>query len=135
MDDGIVKGKGRTQVRLEALDTGNGICLCLTGGEAPHVGGMVLAAPRPSLTGQGTGCDVWTATVPGHKDVYLAQKAAEKLCKALEVNVSATVGIHIDGAREQELKTIEENAMEALDEYTAAVKSRRETDGGSHHTG
>ena len=113
MDDGIVKGKGRTQVRLEALDTGNGICLCLTGGEAPHVGGMV----------------------PGHKDVYLAQKAAEKLCKALEVNVSATVGIHIDGAREQELKAIEEIAMEALDEYIAAVKSRREADGGSHHTG
>ena len=128
MDDGIVKGMGRTQVRLEALDTGNGICLCLTGGEAPHVGGMVLAAPRPSLTGQGTGCEVWTATVPGHKD-------AEKLCKALEVNVSATVGIHIDGAREQELKAIEENAMEALDEYVAAVKSRREADGGSHHTG
>ena len=56
-----------------ALDTGNGICLCLTGGEAPHVGGVVLAAPRPSLTGQGNSCDLWTATVPGHKDVYLAQ--------------------------------------------------------------
>ena len=44
MGDRIVKGQGRTQVRLEALDTGNGICLCLTGGEAPHVGGVVLAA-------------------------------------------------------------------------------------------
>ena len=73
MGDRIVKGQGRTQVRLEALDTGNGICLCLTGGEAPHVGGVVLAAPRPSLTGQGNSCDLWTATVPGHKDVYLAQ--------------------------------------------------------------
>ena len=135
MGDRIVKGQGRTQVRLEALDTGNGICLCLTGGEAPHVGGVVLAAPRPSLTGQGNSCDLWTATVPGHKDVYLAQKAAGKLCTDLQVNVSATVGIHIDGAQEQELEIIGENAMEALDEYIAAVKSRRETDGGSHHTG
>ena len=126
MGDRIVKGQGRTQVRLEALDTGNGICLCLTGGEAPHVGGVVLAAPRPSLTGQGNSCDLWTATVPGHKDVYLAQKAAGKLCTELQVNVSAT---------EQELEIIGENAMEALDEYIAAVKSRRETDGGSHYTG
>ena len=125
MDDRIVTGLGRTQVRLDALDTGNGICLCLTGGEAPHVGGVVLAAPRPSLTGRGDSCDLWTVTAPGHKDVYLAGKAAEKLCRALKVNVSATVGIHIDGAREPELKAIEENAMEALDEYIAAVKSRR----------
>ncbi len=135
MDVRIVKGQGRTRVRLEALDTGNGICLCLTGGEAPHVGGVVLASPRPSLTGSGNSCDLWTATVPGHKDVYLAGKAAGRLCKALEVNVSVTVGIHIDGAREQELKQIEGNAMEALEEYIAAVKAGRETDGGSHHSG
>ena len=123
MGDRIVKGQGRTQVRLEALDTGNGICLCLTGGEAPHVGGVVLAAPRPSLTGQGNSCDLWTATVPGHKDVYLAQKAAGKLCTELQVNVSATVGIHIDGAQEQELEIIGEKMEEIGEEMVRRRKT------------
>lgn len=135
MNDKIVKGQGRTRIQLEALDTGNGICLCLTGGESPHVGGVVLASPRPSLSGHGTSCDLWTSTVPGHKDVYLAQKAAGRLCAALEVNVSATAGIHIDGAEMWELKIIEENAMEALEDYIAAVVSGRARDGGQHHTG
>lgn len=129
MKELIVKGQGRTQVQLEVIDTGNGISLCLTGGEAPHVGGIVLAVPRPSLTGHGNSCDFWTATVPGHKDVYLAQKAAGKLCVSLEVTVSVTAGIHIDGAKEWELKEIEANAMAALDEYIAAVKNRRKEDG------
>lgn len=124
MDCKIVKGQGRTQIRLEALDTGGGVCLCITGGEAPHVGGVVLASPRPSLTGEGNSCDLWTATVPGHKDVCLAGKAARRLCTALSVNVSVTAGIHIDRAQEQELKEIEQNVMEALEECTALLSPK-----------
>ena len=45
MDVRIVKGQGRARVRLEALDTGNGICLCMTGGEAPTWAGWCWHRP------------------------------------------------------------------------------------------
>lgn len=122
--DIINKGDGRTGIRMQLMDTGDGLCVCLTGGEAPHVGGAVLASPRPSLTGQGESCDLWIVTAPGHKDVYLAQKIAGRLCASLGVNVSVTAGIHIDGAKPEELKLIEEHALSAAEEYLERMAER-----------
>lgn len=116
-EDTIRKGEGRTGIRMQFIDTGDGICVCLTGGEAPHVGGTVLASPRPSLTGRGDSCDLWIVTAPGHKDVYLAQKIAGRLCSCLGINVSVTAGIHIDRAGKGELELIEQNALAAVEEY------------------
>jgi hypothetical protein len=45
----LSKGTGRHKVLLRLWDTSAGWVGSLTGGEAPHVGGVVLAVPRASM--------------------------------------------------------------------------------------
>ena len=99
-------GEGRCQISLILMDTGNGLNGLLTGGEQPHVGGVVLAIPRPSLSGKGWSCDVYITPVPGHKDVDVARTVAETLARELQCPVVVTAGIHSDGLCPEELHQI-----------------------------
>ena len=90
------EGEGRCQITLTLTDTGHGIHGLLTGGEKPHVGGVVLAIPRLSLSGVGWSSDVYITPVPGHKDVDVAKTVAERLARELRLPVAITAGIHSD---------------------------------------
>lgn len=100
------EGEGRCQITLDLTDTGNGIHGLLTGGEKPHVGGVVLALPRPSLRGEGWSADVYITPVPGHKDVEVARPVAETLARELRLPVAITAGIHSDALCSEELSEI-----------------------------
>ena len=100
------EGEGRCQITLILMDTGNGIHGLLTGGEKPHVGGVVLALPRPSLRGKGWSADGYITPVPGHKDVNVAQTVAEMLARELRIPVVITAGIHSDHLDQEELSKI-----------------------------
>lgn len=100
------EGEGRCQISLILMDTGNGLNGLLVGGEKPHVGGVVLAIPRPSLSGKGWSADVYIMPVPGHKDVDVARKVAETLARELRCSVVVTAGIHSDHLRPEELSEI-----------------------------
>ncbi len=107
-------GEGRYQVSLQIADTeGGGLSGFLFGGEAPHVGGVALAAPRQNMQGDGLTDDSWLLTVPGHKDIYIAQKLARYLCLQTGQVIALTAGIHIEQAQRQEIDLLCENAMEA----------------------
>lgn len=99
-------GEGRYQITLTLTDTGHGIHGLLTGGEKPHVGGVVLAIPRPSLSGEGWSADVYITPVPGHKDVDVARTVAEMLARELRLPVSITAGIHSDHLCLEELNQL-----------------------------
>jgi len=100
------EGEGRCQITLTLTDTGNGIHGLLTGGEKPHVGGVVLALPRPSLSGEGWSTDIYITPVPGHKDVDVARTVAEMLARELRMPVTITAGIHSDNLCPEELSKI-----------------------------
>jgi gallate decarboxylase subunit D len=100
------EGEGRCQVNLTITDTGRGLQGLLTGGEQPHVGGVVLALPRPSLRGEGWSSDVYLMPVPGHKDVDVARIMAETLAQELLFPVTITAGIHSDQLNSEELSKI-----------------------------
>ena len=100
------EGEGRCQVSLILMDTGNGLNGLLTGGGKPHVGGVVLALPRPSLSGKGWSADIYITPVPGHKDVDVARTVAETLARELQCPVVVTAGIHSDHLRSEELSEI-----------------------------
>jgi|SRR5665648_21185 len=100
------EGEGRCQITLTLTDTGNGIHGLLTGGEKPHVGGVVLALPRPSLSGKGWSTDVYITPVPGHKDVDIASTVAEMLARELRLPVAITAGVHSDNLCPEELGDI-----------------------------
>jgi len=106
-------GDGRYQVTLKLEETGKGLVGFLYGGDLPHVGGVVLANPRESLTGEGQSCDVWTLHLPGHLDHVVAESMAKKLCTAFQVPLSLTAGIHLDDATPEELDILTKNC-EAL---------------------
>ena len=99
-------GEGRCFIALTLTDTGEGIHGLLTGGEKPHVGGMVLALPRPSLTGEGWSADLYITPVPGHKDADVAATVAGLLARELRLPVALTAGIHSDNLSPAELSQI-----------------------------
>jgi hypothetical protein len=112
-------GEGRCAVTLEATvaDGGQGIAAFVYGGEVSHVGGSALAAPGPELNGKRLSrADVWTATVPGHKDAQLAASVARKLAIACQASVSVAAGVHVDNATPDDLRLIGANADAAVAE-------------------
>lgn len=100
------EGEGRCRISLTLQNTGNGINGLLIGGEKPHVGGVVLALPRPSLSGRGWSADVYITPVPGHKDVDVARTVAVSLASELRCSVVVTAGIHSENLCAEELSQI-----------------------------
>jgi len=100
------EGEGRCHITLMLTDTGHGLHGLLTGGEKPHVGGVVLAIPRLSLSGDEWSSDVFITPVPGHKDVDVARTVADRLARELHVPVAITAGIHSDHLCQEELSQL-----------------------------
>lgn len=99
-------------------DTGRGWVGSLTGGESPHVGGVVLAVPRVSLSGSdAASCDIYSVPVPGHLDNEMGRFVADLLCRATGSVVSLSSGIHIDHAEPGELDDIRKNCLAAVTEF------------------
>lgn len=96
---------------------GHGLCCFMQGGELPHVGGVVLANPSPRLHSCGMTCDLWSLTLPGHKDVKIAQMIAKQLCQATGQPVSVTAGLHIADASEADIQDLCNYCLEAVEHY------------------
>lgn len=111
-------GEGRLRVTCQLTETGGqGLVAFVHGGELPHVGGQALASPGPELHGERLSrADLWTATVPGHKDAQLAASVARELCLATGQAVSVTAGIHVDHATPEEIRQLSQNALDAAQE-------------------
>lgn len=124
-------GEGKYTIYISALVTEDGISVNLTGGERPHVGGVALSVPRQSLT-TGTvscdtcSCDTWLIPVPGHKDIYAAGPASERICKATGEKTVVVAGIHIDHATPEEVQILLENANKATELLLEQIKNLRE---------
>ncbi len=104
----------RLAVRLELKDTGRGWLGLLTGGESPHIGGVVLATPRPSLADPSkTSCDVASIPVSGHLDNEVGSEVAALLCKTMEDAVVVVSGIHADNASPDDITEIYRNVSNA----------------------
>jgi len=116
------EGQGRCRISLILIDTGNGLHGLLTGGEKSHVGGVVLALPRPSLSGKGWSTDVYITPVPGHKDVDVARTVADTLARALQCPVVVTAGIHSDNLRPEELSEIIDHCDTLIQTALASLK-------------
>ena len=84
-------------MEVTVMKIGEDFQICLAGGEKPHIGCVVQAVPRESLTGDGSWSatsSVWNRT--GHKDEVLCRMLAEKICCACRTVTVCTGGVHID---------------------------------------
>jgi hypothetical protein len=118
-------GRGRSRIRIEASLTENGICILLTGGTNPHIGGMTLSNPRKSLSGESASADTWVVPISGHKDVVIAEKVGDLICRSINEPVSVSAGIHIDNALPEELDLLCLNSMKAAEKIIKWAQTLR----------
>ena len=97
-----------SQIEIQATRVGCDIQLLLQGGSSPHIGCMVLATPRPSLTGDGS-CRATASVinVTGHKDEALCRYLAEKVAAAADAVTVCTGGFHIDGMTPEQIQEVQ----------------------------
>ena len=82
---------------------GEDLVLTLSGGEKPHIGCVVQAVPRPSLSGDGT------ISVTGHKDEFLCRRLAENRCRETGKVVVCTGGVHMDHITGEQIEELLKN--------------------------
>ncbi len=111
----IGKGKYKVWLNEEVLD--NGIILIVGGGEASHIGSIVLAEPRTSRTGKGLSCTSQVINLFGHKEEEIARMFAEKTCLKKKMSVLCVCGMHIHSATKKDIKILVSNAKMLLKKY------------------
>lgn len=113
-------GAGKHKITLEILTThGKGITILITGGDSPHVGAAALAVPSKNAATNEATCDINIITAYGHKDRFLAEKAADRICRKTGEIVSVTAGVHVDHASKADLQILMDNTMQATEMFLA----------------
>lgn len=94
-------------LKVSAGKIGSDIFICLEGGSAPHIGCVVQAVPRASLTGDGSNSTTSSVlNLTGHKDEFLCRKLAEMVCSRTGCVTVCTGGFHLDGIRDEQIQEV-----------------------------
>lgn len=104
----FIKSMRGIEVRFTLIPMGEDIHISIYGGDKPHIGSVVLAEPRPSLTGEGIGVTSSVINRMSHKDEAIARTVAEAVAKEYETTVSCVAGVHMDGATPEDIATVKE---------------------------
>lgn len=101
---------GRLDLTAQWLRAGRDLMVLVTGGEAPHLGAVAMAEPRPSLADPAkTSATVSVFCYPGHKEDELARELAARLAAALNIKVVVAAGMHWDNLGPSEIETVRAN--------------------------
>ena len=112
----VAAGAGVHRVDALCVLAGSDLCLCLAGGESPHIGAAALAVPRESLCGDGeSSASASVLCVTGHKEDELARETALRFAARLGCRVLVSAGLHIDRAGGRDIALLLENCRAALD--------------------
>lgn len=110
-----------TKLSVCAGKIGKDILICLEGGDVPHIGCVVQAVPRLSLTGDGsTSATASVLNLTGHKDEFLCRKLAEQVCSMAGVVTVCTGGVHLDHIKEKQIQEL----MCGMDEIGKEIVER-----------
>lgn len=126
--DTFVSGAHPYKLSAEVKFIGDDLLVVVSGGDAPHIGSVAVALPRPSLHDR----RIMSATssvynLPGHKDQVIAQRVSEVLASQLNCTVVATAGFHRDGISTAGIKRVLENAERLAQKIHAALKRVKRT--------
>ncbi len=112
----IERTVGRHNLVLEAQSIGKDLLILIYGGDEHHIGSVSIAYPTKSHYRDASTISLNSTSLPGHKDYVLSNVIAEKLSKALMLVVTVIVGIHMDNATEDEIKSVVKESIEMADE-------------------
>jgi len=107
-------------MECDIIKLGEDYNISLYGGDKAHIGSVVLAIPRESLTGQGISVTSSVLNCMGHKDEVLAKMFAEKTAISKQAKVVCACGVHIDDINEEQLQNIIEMSKELLQDVLAS---------------
>jgi hypothetical protein len=101
---------------------GPDLLVAIWGGEAPHIGAVAAAQPRPSLKDPAvTSASASVICYTGHKEDDLVKRAAETLAASIENRVVATAGIHWDNLEEDGIGQVVANATALVEMIKAKL--------------
>ena len=110
----------------EVIPSGDDCTIIINGGK-PHVGCVVLAIPRPSLTGTGSSATVSVINRTGHMDDAIAIAVAKQVATARKCVVACSCGIHIDDASEKTIAQIRDTVPLLVEDILALLERRGHT--------
>jgi len=114
-------------VFAEAVKIGNDYLVYVWGGEAPHIGAVAAAQPRPSLMDPAqTSASSSVLTYLGHKEDIVAKQVAEDLSSALDENVVVTAGIHWDNIEKTGIEKIVSGCREVTEALIEVLGNHNE---------
>ena len=100
-----------------------GVVASLSGGDLPHVGAVALAEPRPSRKDSSkTSSSVSVLVRLGHKEDELARRLSGEMAASLDLPVVLSVGIHVDGATEAQIREAELLAVSLVSEAVPGMR-------------
>lgn len=101
---------------------GKDYAVTVCGGSLPHIGSVVMAQARPSLTGSGISATSSVLNCVGHKDEAVARKFAEKIAIRGNCTAVCACGIHLDDITEEQLAGIQESCDSLLERILADME-------------
>lgn len=96
------------------IPMGKDYALAVYGGERPHIGSVVMAVARPSLTGEGISATSSVLNGIGHKDETVARAFAEAVAIRKECTAVCACGIHFDNITREQIEIVQETAQRLL---------------------
>lgn len=114
---------GLYDIEADIYRIGDDVLVSIYGGEAPHIGAVAAAHPRPSLKNSAEMSA--TASVicyTAHKEDDLAKQAAETLAAALKARVVVTAGIHWNNLSQEGIDQIISNCRQLVGLILDAAK-------------
>lgn len=85
------------ELSIEIERVGEDILILIRGGDKPHIGSVVMAIPRKSLSDEKiSSCTSSVINVTGHKDEIICRAVAENFCKKFRAVTVCTGGFHVD---------------------------------------
>jgi gallate decarboxylase subunit D len=91
----VTAGRGVRSLRAVACRAGADLTIAVGGGNAPHVGCVVLAQSHPGRDGA-VRVTSSVIAIPPHREEALARPLAETLARALGGSVVVAAGVHED---------------------------------------
>ncbi len=113
-------------IRADLIPMGKDITLAVYGGDVPHVGSVVIAQPRQSLTGNGISATSSVYNLLGHKDEEVARVFAETLAKERMCTVVCACGIHVEEISKEQIGLVRDCCGRLLNRMLKEKKDERD---------
>jgi len=124
----IIEGKDKYEVKLTAVNSGKELTVIISGGEKPHIGAIAVSLPRPSLEDSNkASASTSVFTLVGHKEDEISKQIAENITKLTEKVTVTIVGLHIDKATPQDIKSLNRNTEKVVDKLREKLVKKKDS--------